>query len=131
MKALCLALALTVASDGVLADACEFVKRTLWPQAPYRELALYPDEMESRMIPSPWKPSAEVSLHGNRKIHWQKEATFDFDNDGMVDRVLLSDLESRYLWGSVLLVQHGASPTLFVARDTELGANWFFAVSAG
>ncbi|MBI2398922.1 MAG: hypothetical protein HYV17_14125 [Xanthomonadales bacterium] len=124
MKTFFIALALMLASDAVRADACDFVRRTLWPQAPHRELELYPDEAESNLIPSPWVPSSEVIVRGSATIHWQKEAIFDFDNDGMVDRVLLSDLTARYLWGSVILVQHGASSTSFVARDPDLDGNW-------
>jgi len=55
-----------------------------------------------------------------------KESVFDFDNDGKLDRVIQRDFESDYMYGSVLLVERGSSPTKLSVPGLPMGKDsWF------
>jgi hypothetical protein len=131
MKAFWAVFALALAPGTAHPDACGYVKNTLWPKAPNRELESYPEEARSQLIGTTWKRSKEKTTFEGGDIWWQSEATFDFDNDGKVDRVFLSNLSSIYLWGSVILVRYGTSAEGFVAKSSGLNDGWLLPCQLG
>jgi hypothetical protein len=59
-------------------------------------------------------------------LHGSEESSFDFDNDGKLDRVFLRTFTSGYMYGSVLLVQHGHSASELKVSTTPMDKNSSF-----
>ncbi len=60
----------------------------------------------------------DTSIKLPEELYYAQESTFDFDNDGKLDRVFMHVFENHYMDGSVLLVQRGYSAKKLSVSDS-------------
>jgi hypothetical protein len=77
----------------------------------------YPDKNNITLSRPNWS-NASVELPN--ELEGSSESIFDFDNDGKLDRVFSRTFESRYMDGSVLLVQQGNSTSTLNVSDAPM-----------
>jgi hypothetical protein len=82
----------------------------------------YPVPGKSTLPRPNWEDS---SADLPQELTGSREAVFDFDNDGKLDRVLSRDFESSYMQGTKLLVERGESSSSLVSPGPMGKLAWF------